>query len=489
MKTFRYIALLSLITLPFLGNGQSNINVLASENAASVPIPFEAHSSIRPSIEILKQDTLTIFRPKCAFSPPHFIKYRPNLWLDAVNQFKGTGQEQNYGAGMWLNAKFSDNWSANFGIRYVYQSANDSLQTPSINSQSMLRFNTSGLDIRGRIRYQFHPNIQFIAGVDKNFIGEGNRSVLLSDYGNPYSFVQMQFKIWKFKYLFMTQFLKESNAAQESSYSNKYAATHYLDYNVCKGFSIGFFESVLFQPKDTLLNRGFDLEYINPMVFFRPQEYNNGSADNVLVGFNTHYTYKNVKVYGQLALDEFLLNELKARNGFWGNKYSAQLGVKGTHRLQQLKLFWRTEFNYIQRFTYSHLSNLQNYGNLNSPLAHPLQSGFQEILAEFSLAYGKKDRFRCAIFGAITSLKKNVDLTTNVGEHIYSPYNTRAGDYGYFVPHFSKNTLNPFGNIKLSYTTSNNFYEVFVQGGINNLQQNFIAFGLRSQIGNLYLNY
>ena len=65
-------------------------------------------------------------------------------------------------------------------------------------------------------------------------------------------------------------------------------------------------------------------------------------------------------IYTQFLLDEFLLDEIRAGNGWWANKYSWQLGVK----VNNPKSFYRLEFNLARPFTYSHGSEKQNYARL-----------------------------------------------------------------------------------------------------------------------------
>jgi hypothetical protein len=473
---------------------QSKIEFLQNENASTTAEKFnysaEKHSSIQPQIEALLPKVKDV-SPKCAFKKPRYQFATIPLWLDANLQAKVVN-EQVVGAGIWINSQVNRNFSTNIGIRYVLQIGNSKLyqttQTPTLISSSFLHSNNSGVDIQGRIRYQLHPNIQFIAGVDKNFIGEGNRSLLLSDVGNPYPFAQIQFKFWKFKYLYMAQFLRE-NSLTNLYQGRKNAATHYLDYNVGKGFSIGLFESVIFQAKDTLSNRGFDLEYVNPMVFFRPQEYNNGSSDNVLIGVNASFHHKNVNTYGQVVIDEFSLKEIRLKQGWWGNKYGVQLGIKALHDLKNLKLFWRLEYNFVQRFTYTHVNNLQNYGNFGLSLAHPLQAGFQEIISEISFLQKKIPFMRIDFFVGLMSNNRLKSTSENVGENIYISYTSRLNDYGYYVQKFNKNNVTPFGNVRINFTLPERFYELFIVVGKNNLQQNYIALGLRSKISKLNINY
>src|SRR5690554_8166210 len=90
--------------------------------------------------------------------------------------------------------------------------------------------------------------------------------MLLGDYGAPYPFVQLRTKIWKIEMVNIYQFFKEDQNAQ---FTRKFASTHFFNYKVTKNLQIGVFESVVFAPKDTLLNRGYEVAYLNPFLFYR----------------------------------------------------------------------------------------------------------------------------------------------------------------------------------------------------------------------------
>src|SRR5690554_5741597 len=87
-------------------------------------------------------------------------------------------------------------------------------------------------------------------------------------------------------------------------------------------------------------------------------------------------------IYGQLAIDDFVLKELTSRSRWWANKYSGQIGLKGKADLSIGNLRWLTELNFARPFIYSHLNESTNYGNQGKPLAHPLGSNFVEVYAE-----------------------------------------------------------------------------------------------------------
>ena len=97
----------------------------------------------------------------------------------------------------------------------------------------------------------------------------------------------------------------------------KYIGLHALSIDVKKKWNFALYEMVIWQRNDSISVRNFDLHYLNPLAFWRPIEYAQGSADNVLLGLSASYTEKQkCKIYGQFLLDEWLLSEVRARLGW-----------------------------------------------------------------------------------------------------------------------------------------------------------------------------
>jgi hypothetical protein len=282
-------------------------------------------------------------------------------------------------------------------------------------------------DLRGRVAFTPNKVIQLQAGLDHIFIGEGDRSLFSGNQGIPAPFVQLKVHFWKLEYHLIQQIWREQKAS--GSLAPKGNATHYLSFKPTKNWSFGIFETVVYGMKDTLYNRGFEVEYLNPLLFFRPQEYGLGSSDNVLLGFQTSFQWKKNMLYGQFLLDEFLLAEIKAGNGWWANKFGVQLGYKGWTDRGASHLFYRTELNLLRPFTYSQVQSNIVYGNQGLPVAHPLGSNFIELYQE--VAWQRNDWKATAFLQYY--LKGNDSLPTgnSYGGNIYQPYNQRPGDYGF----------------------------------------------------------
>lgn len=283
-------------------------------------------------------------------------------------------------------------------------------------------------DLRGRIAYNPNKYIQFQAGLDHLFIGEGDRSLFLGNQGVPNPFASFRAKFWKLEYHFIQQVWREGTPKH---YSPKGNSTHYLSFKANKHWTIGFFETVVYSMKDSLYNRGIEPEYLNPLIFFRPQEYNLGSSDNVLIGLNTSVQWKKKMLYGQFIIDDFFLAEIKARKRWWANKFGIQLGYKAWIDKGENHFFVRTEANLVRPFTYSQINPNNVFGTQGLAAAHPLGSNFVEVYQEVSW---QRKQWKIQAW-AQAYLKGQDSLTGNVsfGGDIYKPYDNRPEDYNFKI--------------------------------------------------------
>ena len=133
-----------------------------------------------------------------------------------------------------------------------------------------------------------HFNFQF--GRGKNFIGDGYRSLFLSDVASPYPFFKISTTFWKVKYTNFLMWMQDvrPELTVDGAYKQKFMAMHYLDWNVSKKLNLGFFETVIW---DDTNNRGLDVNYLNPLIFYNSIEFSTGSrAGNTLLGVSLKYT-------------------------------------------------------------------------------------------------------------------------------------------------------------------------------------------------------
>ena len=232
-------------------------------------------------------------------------------------------------------------------------------------------------DARGYFTFNVTRFIDVAFGYDKNFIGNGYRSLFLSDFSNSALFLKLNTRIWKMNYenLFM-ELQASSSVGSDKLIPKKYAAIHHIDFGVSKWLNIGLFEAVIFGRKDH-----FEFGYLNPVIFYRSIEQQNGSFDNSLFGLDAKANVaKRFQFYGQFVLDEFLLSELKKNRGWWANKLGFQAGAKYIDAFNIKNLDLQIEHNRVRPFTYSHRDSVANYSHYNQPLAHPLGANFKELI-------------------------------------------------------------------------------------------------------------
>lgn len=333
-------------------------------------------------------------------------------------------------------------------------------------------------------------------GNGKHFLGDGYRSLLLSDVANNYPYFRINANVWNIQYSVWYTWMKDltNSGGIKNKFQDKYATMHYLSWNIIKEVNFSLFENVIWQGTDTNRARGFDPNYLNPIVFYRPQEYSVGSPDNAFIGANLSVKlFSCLKVYGQLALDEFFLKEIRARRGWWANKQGWQVGLKYVNAFKIKGLTFQAEYNEVRPYTYSHGSVPQNYAHYGQPLAHPFGANFKEYLGFLSY---RKGRFMVSAQGIYSTM--GVDSTkSNVGQNIFASYTTRPYEYGHKTgqgvkTNFMQSDLRltyflvPQMNlrIELGYIQRSQSDERGVE-----LQNPYIYFGLKTSFWNFYRDY
>jgi hypothetical protein len=295
----------------------------------------------------------------------------------------------------------------------------------------MLDSNRYGFQhLSGNVIWRPNSAFNFQVGRDKHFWGDGHRSLFLSDVGSAFPYAKMQTTIWKLQYTSLFAWLQDwtMSSGSKNDFRNKFASLHYISFNAAKWLNIGVFEGVVWQGTDSTRSRGFDPNYLNPMIFFRPVEYSMGSSDNAMLGFSVKIRFnRNNIFYSQVILDEFFLKEIKNWSaGWWANKQGIQLGYKCYNFAMVENLLMQTEVNVVRPYTYTHGSPQQSYSNGGMPLAHPMGANFMEVFGK--LAYYHNG---FSVSGKLVGMRYGRDTTgTNYGQNIFVSYMTRENDYG-----------------------------------------------------------
>lgn len=248
----------------------------------------------------------------------------------------------------------------------------------------------------GYISYTPSKHFNMQVGNDKNFWGDGYRSLFLSDQSSNYPYVRLSANFWKIKYVYLLNFLNYQpldslyNFDFTQEKEKKYAAFHYLSVDFTDWFQWGFFEGVTWQHADSNGVRGMEWNYLNPVLFIRPVEFALGSPDNITLGMNFKFKpHHQHTIYSQILLDDLDISKARGGKGFYRTKIAAQIGYK-TYNLAGVRgLNLQTEFNLVRPYVYAHKIAEQNYTHFNQSLAHPLNANFYEILT--FIRYNRKN--------------------------------------------------------------------------------------------------
>lgn len=348
-----------------------------------------------------------------------------------------------------------------------------------LNAQAYLGFNVSD-----------HVGVQL--GHGKHFIGNGYRSLLLSDFANNYYYLKFNWRVWRFQLqnIFAELATEAKLDARDFLLPKKYMASHYLDYNITPDLSVGFFETVVFNR-----NNQFELQYINPVILYRTVEQMIGSADNILLGLNGNWNLLNrFQIYGQFILDEFKFDELITDNqGWWANKYGYQAGIKYIDAFGIDQLDLQIETNTVRPYTYSHNDSSSVYSHFNQSLAHPIGANFQEYIG--ILRYQPVKNLYLEL-KAITFKAGESEGGTNWGDNILLSNTRREQNYGnelFQGTSYNALILNGTASYQIFHNCfiDLNYYQRSKDSFSNNLDQEtlYIGGGLRLNSGILRLDY
>jgi hypothetical protein len=320
-------------------------------------------------------------------------------------------------------------------------------------------FKENGVDFlqaRAYIDFSVSKHIYMQFGNDRTFIGNGYRSLIFSDYSPPTLFLRANVKVWKINYMYqLNRMAADTKSSSKSRYPEKFMVFHHASINIGKKLNIGVFESVVFSPKDSTNNNTFDPSYLNPVIFYRAIEQQYGSSDNALLGMDFKWNaFKGVSIYGQAVLDEFVLDEIMAGDGWWANKFALQGGIKYIDALGVSNLDLQMEANVVRPYTYSHTTQYGSYSNYRQSLAHPLGANFNELIG--IVRYQPWPRLNLMAKAGYVNIGRDGE-GENWGTDILKGGQTREQEYNNTIGQGASNTIFTL-NMTASYMLKHNLF-------------------------------
>ena len=325
-------------------------------------------------------------------------------------------------------------------------------------------FKDNGFDFATASAYiSVSPNnrINIQAGTGKHFVGNGHRSLFLSDvaFNSPFLRLNTSWFDGKLQYQNLYTLHQDLNRVistatiSEGLFERKQMATHYLEYSPNHRFSIGLFESTIFPSLDTSGNLPVGFNYWVPVIFLNSLLEGEASKGNNKIGLNANYRVSNsILLYGQLALQSEHIN--------------SQFGVKV---FPHKTLMLQAEFNQVAAQDGANL-----FTHYNESLAHPIAYDATEIIG---IAQFQKNRW-------LTRAAANFILNDNVEVTVFD-----------FRQSF---IVNPAYNFTFQVGCQIRRFESFTDepsfqvGGANApfvFNSNFIYIGLSTNLQNIYTNY
>jgi hypothetical protein len=330
-------------------------------------------------------------------------------------------------------------------------------------------------------------------GEDKTFIGDGYRSLLLSDFAANYPLLRLTANLGKVQYMMMWAYLEDAYATQFDVFGNnrrKWAAFHYLDWNISNRVSLGFFNAIITEEADNNGNfHGFDVNYINP-VLFSSSLGPSSQPDNALVGFTGKYKiFDKTVIYGQLLLDRFNASDFFSGNNT-DNTNGVQLGIRGADLFKVSKLNYLFEFNTVKPYTYSSNQLITNYTEYSQSLGDPLGANFREFIGILNYSAGRFD-----FMGQLNYAKYGLDpANMDYGMDVTKPFNPTVSTttIGQGIPtnlYYAEGTISCLVNPKYNLRLELGGLIRDEKNSLGDKKTALITFGIRSTFRSIYHDF
>ena len=217
-------------------------------------------------------------------------------------------------------------------------------------------------------------NVQI--GHHKHFIGEGYRSLILSD--NSFNYPFARFNLWFFKNKLSYSVMYASfqdlerlplDIEGERPFRRKGGSFHTLEYRFNKRIKLSLYQGAVWQTMDDQGRTSIDGQMFNPVIYASGLYANSTSNTHKPVmgaGFKVN-PIDMWSLYGQFTINPDV-----------SGSQSIQLGTRvypATNLLLQL------EYNSISQTSYwkKERNDAESYSHYGQPLAHPLGSDFSEF--------------------------------------------------------------------------------------------------------------
>ena len=378
------------------------------------------------------------------------------------------------GKDFYFETMFAENQS--FFPQYISNFNNQTLIVPGQGRYKT--FKTTGYDYAfssGFISYQPFKKLNIQLGHGKQKIGNGYRSLLLSDNSFNYPFLKITSQWLKGKLQYTNIYALLMNLetggtitppSTEPLFQKKALSIQYLSYNFNKRLNVSLFQGMVWNAADSMNRQHIDWQYANPIIFSNLGFYGLNNKNNIVIGANANFKINNkISIYGQFMGDDFS-NVTKLGNAFGyqvGAKYFDAFGIKNS--------MIQVEYNDVAEGSYNSpigVTSNQSFSHYNQSLAYTLGYGKELVLL---IDYKYQRFFINAKLNTQWLTLNKVDLYQNTLAKIQIGYTINTG-YNF--------------NVSLGYNYRN---QIFSDIKSSNNKTSFFTLSLKSNLYNTYFDF
>ncbi|MCX6296949.1 MAG: hypothetical protein NTX97_12985 [Bacteroidetes bacterium] len=398
-------------------------------------------------------------------------------------------------------SKYIDNYIAN--TNYLFsQTANYNYAVVPGQGRSK-PFKKNGYDYAmasGYISYSPIKMFNIQLGHGKHFVGDGYRSLLLSDnsFNYPYARITTTYKNIQYTNLY-TSFMNLTDGGVktpqhlERLFQKKIGSFQFLSLNYFHRLQIGLFQGMIWEAADSSNRQHVNFNTFDPIIGVNAFYYGLHNKNNILLGATLKLKVTNsISLYGQYMVDDVYAG--KGPKGVQ-KKYGYQVGFKYFDLFTIKNLHLQFEYNSVRPYAYATENPYQSYTQYNQALAHPLGANFNEMVGFIN--YRLKDFF--IELKANYAIKGNDSLNNNFGGNVFKSDNvfpvTQNLDNITFTQGLKTTIM--YQDIHLGYLVNPSTNFNIVLGFTNRIEKTekstnetqFVYFGIRTSLSNFYYDF
>lgn len=314
--------------------------------------------------------------------------------------------------------------------------------TNAVAGQGRARKYDTGFDYglaSGRISWFASKRLLFSVGTDKMFIGNGYRSLLLTDNALNYPYALYTLSLGKFKYTQSLMVLMGDSIPKNpfGVWERKLSSMHILSFLASQDIQLSVFESNIYYYPNKRSNIDFAWEAVNPVMFVNTASQSKKSSS--LLAFDLKVNiFNTLTCYGQLAACNIKDDGFKATNTGW------QGGIKYYNAFTLRNLVLQYEHNKAGNEFGLNQDTVLNYTHHMQPLAHAWGNNFSENIIIGAYRYKRifvNAQYNWGSYGSINPGKKEIKVLPGQSAYNDLKYLTFSLSY----------VLNPYTNRRLEF--------------------------------------